>query len=234
MIQASDGGYTIAGATTSYGAGGADVWLIKTDQNGNHQWNQTYGGTNNEQAYSVAQTNDGYAIAGATSSFGAGGVDVWLIKTDNSGTHQWNQTYGGSINDYGFSVAQTSDDGYAIAGYTRSFGSGEADVFLVKVGALTPSPTPSPTPTATPSPTPTSTPTPTPTTSPTPTPTTTPTPTPTESPTPTPTPSPTLTPTPTATPDNEPEEQPLALYAIGATTIIAIIAIAWIILRKKQ
>jgi len=170
VTQTSDDGYVMAGATTSFGAGGADVWLIKTDAAGGHQWNQTYGGTNNEQGYSVVQTNDsGYALAGATSSFGAGGANVWLIKTDAAGGHQWNQTYGGTINDYGFSVLQTNDNGYALAGYTRSFGAGNADVFLVKVGSLSPSPTPSPTPTALPTPTPTPSPTASPTSTPTPT-----------------------------------------------------------------
>jgi len=133
VVQTSDGGYAIAGETLSYGAGGTDVWLVKTDSTGVAQWNQTYGGTNDDYGRSVVQTSDGgYAITGWTQSYGAGSGDSWLIKTDAAGTAQWNQTYGGTSVDQGFSVIQTIDGGYAIAGYTESYGSGGIDVWLVK------------------------------------------------------------------------------------------------------
>jgi hypothetical protein len=136
VVQTSDGGYAIAGYTWSYGAGITDVWLIKTDASGTAQWNQTYGGTGEDVGYSVVETSDGgYAIAGETQSYGAGQYDVWLVKTDATGTVQWNQTYGGTWNDYGYSVVQTSDGGYAIAGWTGSYGAGNDDVWLVKTDA---------------------------------------------------------------------------------------------------
>ena len=98
-----------------------------------HGWAQTYGGADSEYGYSVIPTVDGgYAIAGSTRSFGAGDFDSWLIKTDRFGEHVWNQTYGGSDPDYGNSVVQTSDGGYAIAGNTFSFGAGLSDIWLVK------------------------------------------------------------------------------------------------------
>lgn len=80
VVETSDGGYALAGYTESFGVGEADVWLVKTDANGNMQWNQTYGGASSEWARSVIQTKDGgYALAGTTYSFGAGGGDFWLI-----------------------------------------------------------------------------------------------------------------------------------------------------------
>ena len=137
LVQTGDGGYAITGCTYSYGAGGGDFWLVKTDSSGNMQWNKTYGGTNYEFAESVVQTGDGgYAMAGCTSSYGAGSDDFWLVKTDSSGNMQWNKTYGGTDYDYAYSLAQTTDGGYAIAGYTWSYGAGNGDFWLVK---LTPS-----------------------------------------------------------------------------------------------
>jgi len=136
VIQTNDGGYALAGYTKSYGAGDRDFWLVKTDGSGNLQWNKTYGGIGGETAYSVIQTADGgYALAGDTNSYGAGSFDFWLVKTDSSGTKQWNKTYGGAGWDQAFSVVQTGDGGYAIAGLTASFGAVLYDFLLVKTDA---------------------------------------------------------------------------------------------------
>jgi hypothetical protein len=131
--QTSDGGYIIAGFTESYGAGSGDIWLIKTDSSGDVAWNQTFGGSGGDFSTSVQQTSDGgYIIAGATQSYGTGMDDVWLIKTDSSGDVAWNQTFGDSGPDYGYSVQQTSDGGYIIAGATQSYGTRDFDVWLIK------------------------------------------------------------------------------------------------------
>jgi hypothetical protein len=136
MVQTLDGGYAMAGYTQSYGVGGTDFWLVKADASGSKVWNKTYGGTGNDAAYSVIQTSDGgYALAGYTFSYGAGGPDYWLVKVDSTGAKQWDRTYGGTANDWAFSVVQTSDGGYAIAGNTNSYGAGNFDIWLVKTDA---------------------------------------------------------------------------------------------------
>jgi len=127
--QTFDGGYIIAGSTNNLGGGG-DVWLIKTDKDGNMLWDKIFGGNDWDEAYSVQQTSDGgYIIAGST------GVDFWLIKTDSNGNIVWDTTYGGNDHDEAYSVQQTSDNGYIIAGTTRSFGAGITNAWLVKIDA---------------------------------------------------------------------------------------------------
>ncbi len=131
--QTSDGGYIIAGWNSSFGSGDRDVYLIKTEPNGNSQWQKTFGGSKGDVAYSVQQTTDGgYIIVGETWSYGAGRADVYLIKTDPNGDSQWQKTFGGSSDEWGYSVQQTTDGGYIIAGITYSSGAGGYDVYLVK------------------------------------------------------------------------------------------------------
>lgn len=129
-----DGGFIIAGATYSFGAGGYDVYLVKTDSRGDTLWVGTYGGAGNDYGYAVAQTADGgYVVAGATDSYGAGGNDVYLVRTDSDGANLWAQTYGGGGDDRGRSVEETpADSGYVIGGYTTSYGPGLESVYLIK------------------------------------------------------------------------------------------------------
>ena len=92
------------------------------------------GGKNDDRGKSLIQTSDGgYVIAGETYSFGAGGYDVYVVKLDANGNLQWTTTIGGPESDGGNSLTQTSDGGYAIAGYTESFSAGETDVCIVKL-----------------------------------------------------------------------------------------------------
>jgi hypothetical protein len=137
LIQTSDGGYALAGQTSSFGDGSDNFWLVKTDVSGNMQWDKTYGGIGEEKANSLIQTSDGgYALAGETRSSIVAMPDFWLVKVDSSGNLEWNKTYGGPDMDIAYSVVEASDGGYALAGYTDSFGAGSSDFWLVKTESI--------------------------------------------------------------------------------------------------
>lgn len=134
--QTSDGGYALVGRTATWGAGNDDIWLVKTDANGDSVWSQTYGGAGDDQCSEFLLTPDGgYMLAGRTQSFGAGGYDFWLLKTNADGDTLWTRLYGGSNDDVCYSIQQTTDGGYILAGYTESFGAVSANFWLVKTNA---------------------------------------------------------------------------------------------------
>ena len=136
LQQTEDNGYIICGYTSSYGSGDWDVYLIKTDSSGNLKWEKTFGGSERDAGYSILQTADGgYVLCGYTKSFGSGDRDVYLLKIDPSGNKQWQETYGGTDFDVGLSVQQTPDGEYVICGETKSYGSGNKDVYLIKTNS---------------------------------------------------------------------------------------------------
>jgi len=135
--ETTDGGFIVAGFTNSYGEGNYDFYLIKTDSNGDTLWTRTYGGTGDDEGYSVQQTTDGgYVVAGYTNSFGSGNYDFYVIKTNSFGDTLWTKTYGGPNTEWGTSVQQTIDGGYIIGGSTNSFGAGGFDVYIVKTDSI--------------------------------------------------------------------------------------------------
>jgi len=134
--QTSDGGYIVVGETSKsfWIYENSDVWLIKTDDKGNMEWDQTFGGSEHDQGSYVMQTNDnGYIITGKTKSYSNGKTDAWLIKTDENGNKIWDKTFGYSDFDSGSEVIQTSDGGYIMVGNVNTSGGGLGDVWIIKV-----------------------------------------------------------------------------------------------------
>jgi hypothetical protein len=108
---------------------------VKLDSSGNVQWTKTIGGSLTDIAFSIIQSSDGgYVVAGETWSFGAGSADIYVVKLDSGGNVQWTKTIGGSLTDIAFSIIQSSDGGYVVAGGTQSFGAG-GDIYVVKMDA---------------------------------------------------------------------------------------------------
>ncbi|MBI4554376.1 MAG: hypothetical protein HY715_01845 [Planctomycetes bacterium] len=132
--QTSDGGYVVVSATDSFGAGETDFWVLKLRPDGTIEWQKTYGGVSFDWVRSIQQTIDGgYIVAGETLSFGAGSFDLWVLKLKPYGTVEWQKTYGGVNTDWAYSLRQTSDGGYVAAGGTNSFGTGNIDLWVLKL-----------------------------------------------------------------------------------------------------
>ncbi len=157
----TDGGYVIAGASTSNDGDvtkhhgdttNTDYWIIKIDRDGNLRWQKSLGGFNNDVAYSIRQTADrGFIIAGSSYSvdtigaditFSHGTVDFWVVKLDSMGVLKWQRSYGGSQFDEAYSIDLTSDGGYIAAGYTTSVNGdvtknfGQSDVWIIKLDSI--------------------------------------------------------------------------------------------------
>ncbi len=157
MIATSDGGFILGGESLS-GAGGEktepgmgqyDVWVVKTDANGNIEWDESYGGTDNDRLNAIQEAPGGGYILGCwtispfgfdVSQAGKGLTDMWLLRIAADGNKLWDKRYGGSDNEYLYALDQTSDGGFVLAGYTRSevggdvtvTGEGEYDFWIVK------------------------------------------------------------------------------------------------------
>ncbi|MCP4632990.1 MAG: T9SS type A sorting domain-containing protein [candidate division Zixibacteria bacterium] len=129
-----DGGFIICGGTESYGHGERDLWLIKTDSEGNTIWSKTLGGSQQDEGYFAFQTSDGgYVASGQTYSFGAGESDIYLIRLDPNGDTLWTRTYGGNDEEWGGNLVQCDDGNFLLVGFSGSFGSGTGDVWLLKI-----------------------------------------------------------------------------------------------------
>jgi hypothetical protein len=134
--QTSDGGYIIAGLTSSFGAGTYYAYLIRTNASGDTLWTRTYGWGLAAEGSSVRQTSDGgYIVTGYTYPSAPTTYDVFLVKTNSVGDTLWTRAYGGAGADYGYSVRQTTDGGYIVAGTTRLSPNFDVNVYLIKTNA---------------------------------------------------------------------------------------------------
>ncbi|PWU01906.1 MAG: hypothetical protein C5B52_06465 [Bacteroidetes bacterium] len=154
--QTSDGGYIVAGWSdsrdydVSSNHGKNDFWVLKLNSAGVIQWQKAYGGSGNDEARVIHQSSDGgFLIAGGSDSKNDGdvtsshmGFDFWLVKTGSSGNILWQKTYGGSGNDYAYTMRQTPDNGYVIAGYSESadgdatVNHGLKDFWIIKLNSI--------------------------------------------------------------------------------------------------
>jgi len=131
--QTNDGGFICTGYTKSFSAQNQDIWLLKTDNDGNEEWSKLFGKSHQDRGYDVKQTADnGYVIIGSVHVIDD---DLWIIKTDENGKEKWNKSFGKTETDIGRSVAQTAEGGFICTGWTRSYGAGESDVWLIKVSS---------------------------------------------------------------------------------------------------
>jgi uncharacterized delta-60 repeat protein len=135
-ITLDENGYVAAGYTKSFNEF-SDIFVVKVNQDGEKVWEKVYGGDETqEDARSIKKTSDGgYILAGKTNEYSYGSYDMYLLKLNRDGDLQWSQVFGGENNDIGYSVLQSSDKGYVIAGQTKSLGGG-GDGYIVKTKGL--------------------------------------------------------------------------------------------------
>ncbi|MBN2364491.1 hypothetical protein JXL83_10220 [candidate division WOR-3 bacterium] len=135
--QTQDGGFIVTGVTRSAPGGFSDIWLVKTDGYGEVEWSKSFGGEKWDVGIEVEQVSDGdFIVIGYTDSFGAGGKDVWLLKTDASGNLLWSKYFGETNEDSGYSIDLTHDGGCIIAGNTYIPESRHSDPWLIKLGSI--------------------------------------------------------------------------------------------------
>ncbi len=131
---APNGDIITAGSTSSFGAGNADIWVMRLNANGNVKWQMTYGGPKDDEAYGVALTSGGdIIVSGYTESFGAGDWDAWILRLSGNGDVIWQKTYGGKKSDEINAVTPASNGDIIVAGDTSSFGAGGSDFWVLRL-----------------------------------------------------------------------------------------------------
>ncbi len=137
ICESSHGGYLLGGHTSSFGAGEWDFWVLKLDTGGNVQWQYTYGGKKTEYLRSVQQTEDGgYILAGTTTTYFKGYLyNFWVVKIASDGIIEWERSFGGADSEWGYSIIQTDDGGYIVAGDKFIWSDKAYDFWVLKLSA---------------------------------------------------------------------------------------------------
>jgi len=137
IVASPDGGYVMAGMTTSKGAGASDAYLVRIDEQGEAIWDKIYGGAGEDAVYSVInEPGGGYVACGrsdVSKTAGKKNFDLYVIKTAKDGNLMWEKTFGGEGMEEGNCIAGTADNGYIVTGLTDSKGNGNGDVWVVKL-----------------------------------------------------------------------------------------------------
>ncbi|MBT3303131.1 MAG: T9SS type A sorting domain-containing protein [Bacteroidetes bacterium] len=134
LIENSDGGYLIVGYTWTNTFGENDIYVVKTNANGQMMWNKTFGGSLKELAWDVVElSNQKYLLLCQTQSYSHGLMDICLMKITSTGGFEWAKSYGGVQNEWCYNMRKTNDGKYLLAGATFTYGSGKHDMLLMKV-----------------------------------------------------------------------------------------------------
>lgn len=135
IAATSSKSYVVCGNSSSYGIGTTDIYVLKIDSAGKFRWQNTLGGANIDNSFSIQATSDsGFVISGYTNSFGAGGYDAYLVKINSDGAFEWQNTYGQDDWDFGYWAEQTSDGGYVLCGESYRPGK-NSQAYLVRTDA---------------------------------------------------------------------------------------------------
>lgn len=140
VIETRDGGYAICGTTERFDGNQwqVDVYLVRTDANGDSLWTRSYGGSGADLAFAVQETfDDGFIIVGVTESFGNPAGEAYLIRTDVIGDPLWVQHYSEGYSNRAYSVRETPNGGFILCGRSLSSGSGtDADLYMLRTNIL--------------------------------------------------------------------------------------------------
>ena len=133
-IQTSSGAYVVAGLTFSHGKGKSDIWVMKLSPNGQEMWRKYLGSDDFDWANDIIETREGnYVVAGYSQDPESGDNNAWVVSLDRMGRINWSHTYGGKEGDEAKSIIQTRDGGFAVAGFSHSYGEGKSDMWLLKL-----------------------------------------------------------------------------------------------------
>ena len=136
IIETGDGGFAVAGATESKGAGEFDVWLLKLDAAGELIWDRYFGGRATDWASAIVETSDGGLVMAAyTQATADDAYNFWVIKVDGNGELLWERQFGGPATDWASAIAEINDGGLVVVGHTESKGAGDADMWIIKLSA---------------------------------------------------------------------------------------------------